>query len=137
MESHVNENEWNSLKFQFQNFKNHKCSYVTTIRKKIQEKFETFQLRFVGVAFWNVRSHRVSYVNENENYSFNIKKKKKKKIQKKSEVYGPGPGCNNPNLKEICAFRFRDNATWTGGWRTDEHRTNFDFMSFADIVRQS
>ncbi len=35
-------------------------SFVRTIGKKIQEKFERFRLRFVGgVAFWNFGSHRV------------------------------------------------------------------------------
>ena len=45
----------------FQNFENPNRSFVRTIRKKIQEeKFENFQLWFVGaVAFWNFRSHRV------------------------------------------------------------------------------
>ncbi len=49
--------------FNFQNFKNPKRSFVRTIEKKIQEKFETFRLRFVGVAFWNFLSH------VNEKYS--------------------------------------------------------------------
>ncbi len=41
------------------NFKNPKCSltFVRTIRKKIQEKFENLRLPFVGVAFWNFVSH--------------------------------------------------------------------------------
>ncbi len=55
--------------FNFQNFKNPNRSFVKTIRVKIQEKFENFQLWSVGeVAFWNFRSHR-AHVNKNEKYS--------------------------------------------------------------------
>ncbi len=42
----------NYLKSQTQNFKNPKRNFVRTIGKKIQEKLESFRLRFVGkVAF--------------------------------------------------------------------------------------
>ncbi len=45
--------------FNFQNFKNPECSFVRTIVKKIQERFESFRLRFVrGAAFRNVRVHK-------------------------------------------------------------------------------
>ncbi len=35
-------------------FKNSKCIFGRTIGKKIQDRFENFWLRFVGVAFWNL-----------------------------------------------------------------------------------
>ncbi len=54
----------NRFKSERQNFKNKNRSFVRTIEEKIQGKFGSFRLRFVclgGVAFWNFRSHRVSY----------------------------------------------------------------------------
>ncbi len=43
--------------FNFQNFKNPKRSFVRIVGKKIQDKFESFQLWFVGgVTFWNFHS---------------------------------------------------------------------------------
>ncbi len=46
--------------FNCQNVKLPKLKFVRAISKTIQEKFQNCRLRFVGVAFWNFRSHRVS-----------------------------------------------------------------------------
>ena len=71
----------------------------------------------------------------------NIRKKIKKKcfffskIQKRPSIWLRGS--NNKNLKEIRASGSEMIAIRTDGRRTDGRRTNFDFMSSADIVKQS
>ncbi len=68
----------------------------------------------------------------------NIRKKSKKnfflKIQKTSERMAQG----KPQLKfeRNPCIKFRDNCD-TDGRTTDGRRTNCDFMSSADIVKQS
>ena len=53
----------NKIRFQIR-----KRGFVRTIKKKIQEKFEHFRLRFLGgVAFW-IFAPIGSHVNENEKY---------------------------------------------------------------------
>ncbi len=44
--------------------------------------------------------------------------------------------CENQNLKEIHALG-SEIINATTDWRTDDGRKNFDFMSSADIVKQS
>ncbi len=72
----------------------------------------------------------------------NIRKKSKKKKKKKKIKKSPGVwprGSHNQNLKEIRALGSEIIATQTNGRHTmdDRRRTNFDFMSSADIVKQS
>ncbi len=66
-----------------------------------------------------------------------MRKKIKKKVFYKNEknvwAYGPGEATN---LKEIHAVT-SEIIDATDGRRTDGRRTNFDFMSSADIVKQS
>ncbi len=70
----------------------------------------------------------------------NICKKNQKNVfQKFKKRPGVWPrGSNNQNLKEIRTLSSEIIATWTDVRRTDDRRlTNCDFMSSADIVKQS
>ena len=57
-------------------------AFVEDLEMKIQERFQTFWLRFVGVSFEMFTPIR-SHVNTNKN---KIIKKKKKKKKKKTEI---------------------------------------------------
>ncbi len=45
-------------------------------------------------------------------------------------------GSQKQNLKEICAIDSEIIDATDGRQRTDWQRTNFDFMRYADIVKQ-
>ena len=52
MGSHVNENEQNLLKYQFSKFQKSQSSFMRTIGKKIQEKFQNSDRTVAPRSFW-------------------------------------------------------------------------------------
>ncbi len=57
------------------------------------------------------------------------------KIKKKVE--GMAQGKQQPKFETNPCIRFRDNCDTEGRTDDDRRRTNFDFMSSADIVKRS
>ena len=67
-----------------------------------------------------------------------IKNKKKSFFQKFKKCPSILPrGSNNQTLKEINALDSEIIVSWTDGRTDDRRRKNCDFMSSADIIKQS